>query len=107
LGIDELGLGTPDLSLPDWNVDALASLADLGRTDVQVERRHILEAAAYSVAALALPGSSWWERMSSRRGGRDKGIRAVGRGDLAAVREMTAMFSRSTSVTAAATPVPR
>ncbi|MGH3715091.1 MAG: Tat pathway signal protein [Micromonosporaceae bacterium] len=92
--VDELGLEATALSLPDWNVDALASLADLGRTDVQLERRHVLEAAAYSVAALALPGSSWWERMAARHTDRDKGVRTVGRGDLAAVREMTAMFSR-------------
>ncbi|MGH2603526.1 MAG: Tat pathway signal protein, partial [Dehalococcoidia bacterium] len=93
--VDELGLAGPDLFLPDWNLDALTSLADLGRADVSVERRHLLEAAAYSVAALTVPGPSWWERMSARpRQRAAAGVRAVGKGDLAAVREMAAMFSR-------------
>ncbi len=46
----------------DWRVDTLVTLNDLGRLDVDAERRRVLGAAAYSVAALALPGESWWGR---------------------------------------------
>jgi tetratricopeptide (TPR) repeat protein len=106
-----LGWLSPTLSLPDWDVDALASLADtnrsavahwiagtrpdLGKADVSVERRQLLGAAAYSMAALAVPGPSWWQRMSALRRERPAaGLGVVGKGDLSAVREMAAMFSR-------------
>jgi hypothetical protein len=79
----------------DWNLDTLASLADLGRISVDVGRRSLLGAAAYSVAALALPAPSWWTTMAGRSTQRSAlGSTAVGRGDLEAVREMALFFSR-------------
>ena len=78
-----------------WHVDTLIALTDLGRIDTDMERRHVLGAAAYSVAALSLPGAAWWQQMSQRSTARGaNGSRLVGRGDLDAVRDMVAMFSR-------------
>jgi hypothetical protein len=71
------------------------ALIDLGRTDVDPERRHLLVSSAYSVAALALPDDSWWTQLAARGSERAApGSRAVGHGDLEAVREMASMFSR-------------
>ncbi|MGH4014145.1 MAG: hypothetical protein ACRDSL_09500 [Pseudonocardiaceae bacterium] len=96
--VDEIGLGTHALSsraLLDWDVDTLMALIDLGRTDVDLERRHVLVSATYSVAALALPTGSWWTQMAARGSERAvAGSRAVGCGDREAVREMASMFSR-------------
>ncbi|MGH3904275.1 MAG: hypothetical protein ACRDTE_08805 [Pseudonocardiaceae bacterium] len=79
----------------DWDADTLIALVDLGRADVDRERRHLLVSAAYSVAALALPIGSWWTQMAARGSERAViGSRAVGCGDLEAVREMASMFSR-------------
>ncbi|MDX3078624.1 Tat pathway signal protein [Streptomyces sp. MI02-7b] len=94
----EIGLGaapSPQRTGPDWSTETLSALTDLGRLDVDLDRRSALGAAAYSVAALALPVSSWWSQMADRGAGRSvPGSRAVGRGDLEAVRDMTRMFSR-------------
>jgi len=96
--LDEIGLSVQSLSSRDtlaWHVDTLVALTDLGRVDVDVERRGVLGAAAYSLAALALPGETWWARMAER--GADRGAAgspSVGRGDLAAVRDMVSIFSR-------------
>lgn len=96
--IDEIGLTVPALSartVLDWSVDTLIALTDLGRADVDAERRRVLGAAAYSVAALALPGEPWWTQMAQRGDSRaTAGARAVGRGDLEAVREMVQIFSQ-------------
>jgi hypothetical protein len=95
---DEIGLTDESSSSPealDWRVDTLVALTDLGRVDVDVERRRVLGAAAYSVAALALPGGSWWTQMAGRGSARSAvGARSVGRGDLEAVRDMVSIFSR-------------
>lgn len=62
---------------------------------MDVERRRVLEAAAYSVAALALPAESWWQQMAShRRPASGRGLAAAGLSDVEAVRDMTALFSR-------------
>lgn len=96
--VDEIGLGThapSSRSLLDWDVDTLTALIDLGRTDVDFERRHALVSAAYSVVALTLPTGSWWTQMVARGNERAvAGSRAVGCGDLEAVREIASMFSR-------------
>ncbi|MBB5871917.1 hypothetical protein F4553_005296 [Allocatelliglobosispora scoriae] len=96
--VDDIGLAAPSsTSVPevDWRVDTLASLADLGRINVDAGRRSLLEGAAYSVAALAVPASSWWTAMAGRGVERSAaGVAAVGRGDLEAVREMVLIFSR-------------
>src|SRR6266498_2407940 len=96
--LDEIGLAdeaTASRAALDWRADTLIVLADLGRVDVDADRRRLLGAAAYSVAALALPGEQWWAQMAdlSRARGTAAGPR-VGRGDVAAVRDMTSMFSR-------------
>jgi hypothetical protein len=102
LSLVEIGLADPTAPQSatatqglDWAVDTLTALADLGSDDVDVERRRVLEAAAYSVAALALPSERWWQEMAVRRRTRTmSGSRVVGHGDVDAVRDMAAMFSR-------------
>jgi hypothetical protein len=79
----------------DWHADTLVGLTDLGRVDVDAERRRVLAAAAYSLAALAVPGESWWSEMVDR--GRSRGTgggHPVGRSDVEAVRDMVSLFSR-------------
>lgn len=102
LSLDDIGLAAPapaaESTSPqglDWRVDTLTALAELGRDDVDLERRRVLQAAAYSVAALALPSQSWWQEMAEHRDARSApGARLVGSGDVDAVRDMAAMFSR-------------
>jgi hypothetical protein len=94
---DEIGLrsaSSPQRTGPDWGADTLSALTDLGRLDVDLDRRSALGAAAYSVAALALPATSWWSQMADQGAGRRTSGRAVGRGDLEAVRDMARLFSR-------------
>ncbi|GFE25752.1 Tat pathway signal protein [Streptomyces nigrescens] len=97
--LDEVGLADPS-SAPcgalDWRTDAVASLVDLGRVDVDLERRQLLVGSAYSVASLALPSQSWWSEMAEAPEGRAVrlGTRSVGMGDVEAVRETGAFFSR-------------
>jgi len=97
--LEVIGLtGPPDAArmVLDWQADTLVALTDLGTTDVDVVRRRLLGAAAYSVAALTLPTAPWWSQMVGRSGARSTaGARRVGRGDLDAVRDMVAMFSRA------------
>jgi tetratricopeptide (TPR) repeat protein len=93
--LDEIGLIAPATRAPDWDADTLSALAELGRSDVDMERRRALGTAVYSVAALSLPGDDWWPRMADRGSTRGAtATRRVGRGDLAAVREMTTLFSQ-------------
>lgn len=93
--LEEIGLTAPSPQVPDWNVDTLGSLAELGRADVDLERRRALGIAVYSVAALGLPDDGWWERMADRGSARSSAAtRRVGRGDLEAVRDMTTLFSQ-------------
>lgn len=95
---DEVGFvaeGASSGSALDWRIDTLVELTNLGRVDVDVDRRRVLEGAAYSVAALALPGGTWWTQMAERGGTRGAaGVRSIGRGDLDAVRDMASLFSR-------------
>jgi hypothetical protein len=64
----EIGLAEPGEAhdLPDWRVDTLTTLADIGRIVLDADRRRLLGAAAYSLAALALPDASWWTTMAGR-----------------------------------------
>lgn len=91
---DEIGL-TPLISSPilDWNADTLTALVDLGRSTLDVERRSVLRAAGYSVAALTLPDQAWWDQLSDRTSRQHSG-RLVGAGDLDAVRETVQLFTR-------------
>lgn len=78
-----------------WDTDTLAALTDFGRADVDLERRRVLGAAVYSLAALALPWDDWWTQMA--RTGRARAAfdgRRVGRGDVGAVQDMVGLFSR-------------
>jgi hypothetical protein len=94
---DEIGL-TPLISSPilDWNADTLTALVDLGRSTLDVERRSVLRAAGYSVAALTLPDQAWWDQRSDRSvgGSQHKAGRLVGAGDLDAIRETIQLFTR-------------
>ncbi|GAB3259901.1 tetratricopeptide repeat protein [Kineosporia babensis] len=99
--VDDLGLtsdrqkatGLLAASSLDWGVDTLTALADLRRDDVNLQRRQVLGAAAFSVAALALPEEAWWQRMGARTRA-SNGSLSVGPADVEAVREMISMFSR-------------
>lgn len=98
VSLDDIGLSARPVSsrdMLDWAADTLVTLADLGRVDVDAERRRILSAAVFSLPAMALPAGSWWEEMRER--GRTRGDaagRAVGSADVEAVREMVSLFSR-------------
>jgi hypothetical protein len=96
--LDEIGLTrdqAPAGDPMDWCGDTLTALTDLGRIAVDAERRRLLGAAAYSVAALSLPGARWWTDMAQRGGARGAGgTRGIGRGDVDAVYEMVSMFSQ-------------
>jgi hypothetical protein len=95
---DEIGMSVPAAARGpdgDWDTDTLLALAEFGRHEVDVDRRQALGAATYSAAALTLPSSSWWPRMTQRPTTRPiAGTRSVGRADVEAVREMVALFSR-------------
>lgn len=92
---EEIGLVATSTRTPVWDADTLSALAELGRADVDVERRRALGTAVYSVAALSLPGDDWWRRMSERGSTRGSASSVrIGPGDLAAVRDMTTLFSQ-------------
>ena len=105
--LDEIGLTNETAFLPDawdWDADTLFGLTDLGRVDLDVDRRGLLETAAYSIAALSLPGEPWWDRMKLLgRSGRGAGATKVGRGDVDAVRDTVSMFPGLISVEAVVT----
>lgn len=93
---EEIGLSDEPLPAQAlaWDADTLAALADLGRADVDAERRRVLRSAAYSAAALALP-AGWWERFARHaHTSPTAGSGTAGWGDLEAVRDMVAAFSR-------------
>jgi hypothetical protein len=93
---DELGFEVPGTSVQtalDWHVDPLTTLVDLGRADLDAERRNFLASAVYSAAGLALPDEAWWRAMAQAPPSSTSQQR-VGRGDVATVRELTAAFSR-------------
>lgn len=88
-------LASAAATAPEWHVDTLTALLNLGRSDLDMERRQVLANTAYSVAGLALPKPSWWDEApeqarvrASATGGR------VGTAEIDAVREMTAFFSQ-------------
>jgi transcriptional regulator with XRE-family HTH domain len=96
--LDELGRTVQLLSSRaalDWRADTLIALTDLGKVDVDVERRRVLAATGYSVAALVVPDEPWWTQMAACGTARATGsARSVGRGDVETVREMALIFSR-------------
>ncbi|MBJ7004990.1 Tat pathway signal protein [Streptomyces sp. CRPSP2-6A1] len=94
----EIGLSAPGagaVAASEWNVDTLTALVDLGRSDVDLERRRLLAGAAYSVGGLILPGPQWWDEAPQRAKSRPAATsRRVGGAEVSAVREMTEFFSR-------------
>jgi hypothetical protein len=95
---DELGFGASGSSAQtvlDWHIDPLTTLVDLGRADLDAERRGFLTSAVYSAASLALPDEAWWRvRAMAQAPSSPTRQQRVGRGDVATVRELTAAFSR-------------
>ena len=94
---DELGFAVPGTSVQtalDWHVDPLTTLVDLGRADLDAERRDFLASAVYSAVGLALPDEAWWPAMAQAPLSATRRQQRVGRGDVATVRELTAAFSR-------------
>jgi tetratricopeptide (TPR) repeat protein len=95
--LTDVGLITPDpedSQPPGWEVDTLAALADLGRQDVDPQRRKLLGAAAFSLAATRLPPAGWWAEMARQGPQRARGEGRGSRANVDNVREMTALFSR-------------
>jgi hypothetical protein len=92
----ELGFAAPGMTAGgalQWDADPLAGLADLGRADLDPERRAILTGSIYSAAALALPAQPWWDAMAAAPAMPLRRQR-TGRGDVETVRQLTAAFSR-------------
>lgn len=94
----DIGLGADDdgdVPLPPWEAETLTALADLGSTDMDMDRRQILVNSAFSVAGLALPTDAWWQDRRDRARTRRPGTQTlVTPEDVQSVREMTAFFSR-------------
>ncbi|AXE23734.1 Tat pathway signal protein [Streptomyces globosus] len=75
--------------------DPIARIVDLGGTDLDLERRHTLKGAAFSLAGMFLPSDRWWQDTASAAQQRTPSTkRHVGPDDVAAVREMTQLLSR-------------
>jgi hypothetical protein len=93
---DDIGLSSPQPPAPlDWTADTLTTLVELGRGNVDIERRSVLRAAGYSVAALAVPPQPWWDAMAHRGTQRSsRSGRLIGAGDLDAIRETVQLFAR-------------
>lgn len=97
--LDEVGLAaaasaSEEVAL-EWNVDPLSALTDLGRSDLDADRRNLLGQAVYSVTALVLPHEDWWRTMAQPAAVEaPTGRQRVGRGDVATVQELTLAFSR-------------
>ncbi|MER6528124.1 Tat pathway signal protein [Streptomyces sp. NPDC001508] len=94
---DEAGFTVPTSPAQgalDWRVDPLIALNDLGRTDLDADRRSLLRGSLYSAAALVVPSDAWWAEMAKQTPPEDrKGTQRVGRGDVESVREMVLAFS--------------
>lgn len=98
LTLYEIGLTQEPSSTPaavDWNIDTLEALGDLGRLDIDMDRRHALTAAMFAGAGLALPEAEWWQGMASRGEARRAGrLTVIGQNDVDTVREMVSIFSK-------------
>lgn len=94
----EAGLGPMELtspSIPEWDVETLTALAELGSIEMNVERRQILANAAYATVGLTLPTESWWDQTLERARSRAALTRrTVTMDDVESLREMAAFFSR-------------
>ncbi|WP_199564973.1 hypothetical protein [Spongiactinospora rosea] len=79
---------------PGWQTDPLTELAELGGTDLDLGRRHLLTNAVYSTAALTLPGQQWWDTMAAPQPAETRPRHRIGPADIETVRDLTAAFSR-------------
>ncbi|MFI6951646.1 Tat pathway signal protein [Streptomyces sp. NPDC050422] len=78
----------------DWSVDPLTLLAELGSDDLDMHRRKMLAATAYSVAGLSLPPAAWWEAAPAAAKGRQAASsRRVLAEDIDDLRDLTSYFS--------------
>ncbi|MFD9818799.1 tetratricopeptide repeat protein [Streptomyces violascens] len=93
----EIGLAGPtgpSASRSDWGVDPLTLLAELGSEDLDMHRRKMLAASAYSVAGLALPPATWWESAPAVAKGRQPlSSRTATTEDIDDLRDLTNYFS--------------
>nr|WP_055522725.1 helix-turn-helix transcriptional regulator [Streptomyces graminilatus] len=93
----EIGLGPMELtapSTPEWDVDTLTALAELGSIEMDIERRRVLANAAYTTVGLALPAEAWWDQTLERARSRAALTRrTVTMDDVESLREMAAFFS--------------
>lgn len=85
---DDLELNSHDW----WERDPIADLVMVGRADLY--RRDMATKAMYSLAALAVPLTSWREIVERGAKARNEGGR-VGEGEIESVREMIDTFSRA------------
>ncbi|MEU5425910.1 Tat pathway signal protein [Streptomyces olivoreticuli] len=93
----EIGLAAdpPVPTAPEWGVDPLTALVDIGGMDLDMERRQILAGSAYSAAGLLLPSASWWDDAPKRARTRPPASdRVADAEDVSSVREMVTFFSR-------------
>jgi hypothetical protein len=97
-------LGWPDpasdAARVDWDIDSLALialLAEIVRSDTDMDRRQFaFSVAAYTAAAATVPTDAWWKAAAKlRQGPEPAGSRKVGRGDVQAVTDMVALFQRA------------
>ncbi|MFD7552210.1 Tat pathway signal protein [Streptomyces sp. NPDC059816] len=95
LTLAEIGLEDAGQAEPDWSSDTTSTLLELGDIEMDIGRRTALATSAYSVAALGLPISAWWdtaaERAEQRRSRTNSTVTAA---DVDSVREMSAFFSQ-------------
>ena len=95
---ERIGLEDNDAVVPgsvDWRADTLITLADLGRGDLDIDRRSVLSAAVYSLAAAALPAPGWWTDMVARgRARHTPAGQQIGQTDVDGVRDMVQLFSQ-------------
>ncbi|MEO3976875.1 Tat pathway signal protein [Streptomyces sp. CAU 1734] len=95
LTLAEIGLEDAGHAEPDWSSDTTSTLLELGDIEMDMGRRKALATSAYSVAALGLPLSAWWDAAAERAGQRrPRSGSTVTAADVDSVREMSAFFSQ-------------
>jgi len=95
---NDLGFEVPNapaLGRAEWSVDPLVTLTDLGRMDLDPERRGVLAGAVYSAVSLAIPDDAGWKALAaSSAPAMPRRVQRVGAGDVTAVRQLTTSFSQ-------------
>ncbi|MFV2175543.1 hypothetical protein ACFHW2_25990 [Actinomadura sp. LOL_016] len=94
----EAGIPAPDgyeTSALEWSTDPLTTLADLGRRDLDPQRRSLLAGMAFSAVPPALPEETWWRATAiASPPAAPRGRPLVGKDDVQAVRQLTIAFSQ-------------